>query len=108
MTRLALAVFTAALISTSALAQTTNQSGPLLPSNPNGSSSNSADENGVSPTGTPGAGPNGTVMDSTKSGDDGAYARQNSTPPGQPGTTGQGNNGGATNGPLPERRPTER
>ena len=100
MTRYALAVFTAALISTSALAQTVNQSGPPLPANPNASSSNSADENGVSPAGTPGAGPNGTVMDSTQSGDNGAYARQNSRPSGQPGTTGQSNGSPTGVGPT--------
>jgi hypothetical protein len=108
MTRLALAALTAALISTSALAQTANQSGPPLPANPNASSGTSSDENGISPTATPGAAPDGGIMDSTRSGDNGAYARRNS------GTTGQGNASGATNGsstngsPVPERHPTDK
>jgi hypothetical protein len=75
---LTLAAIIAVLACSSALAQTTNQSGAPLPQNPGGTTSGSSDENGISPLSTPGAGPSGSVMDSTKSGDDGAYARQNS------------------------------
>jgi hypothetical protein len=77
MKRLALAAVAAALICSSALAQTTNRSGPPLPQNPNGATSNSADDNGINPVATPGAGPSGAVIDSTRSGDNGAYAREN-------------------------------
>jgi hypothetical protein len=85
MARFALAVAAVALIATSAMAQNSNQSGPPLPQNPGGATSSSADENGIGGAATPGAGPNGAVMDSTRSGDDGAYARQNSNR-----TSGQG------------------
>jgi hypothetical protein len=87
MKTLALAAVAAALLCSSALAQTTNRSGPPLPQNPSGATSNSADDNGINPAATPGAGPSGAVMDSTRSGDDGGYARENSGR-----TSGQRNN----------------
>jgi hypothetical protein len=102
MTRFALAVFAAALMSSSAMAQTTNRSGPPLPQNPSGSTSSSTDENGIGPGATPGASPNGAVMDSTRSGDDGAYARQNSNR-----TTGERNNPNPNPGPTPDPRAKE-
>jgi hypothetical protein len=91
-----LAAIMGVLACSSALAQNTNQSGPPLPQNPGATTSGSSDENGISPLSTPGANPNGSVMDSTRSGDDGAYARQNSGS-----TTGQAKGPGQNSTPRP-------
>ena len=96
MTRFALVAFTAALISTSALAQTKTQSDPPLPVNPNTSNATSADDNGVSSSTMPGTAPNGAVRDTTQSGDNGADARQKAR------TTRQSNPGSSAPAPSPD------
>jgi hypothetical protein len=99
MTRFALVAFTAALISTSALAQTKTQSDPPLPVNPNTSNATSADDNGVSSSTMPGTAPNGAVRDTTQSGDNGADARQKAR------TTGQSNPGSSAPASAPSPDP---
>lgn len=82
MIRLTVAALTAALISSAAIAQEDRAN---LPRDPSAPSSSITDDSGTNPVATPGANPHGGTMDSTKSGDDGAYARENA------GTKPQGN-----------------
>jgi hypothetical protein len=95
MTRFALVAFTAALISTSALAQTKTPSDPPLPVNPNTSNATSSDDNGVGSSTMPGTAGNGAVRDTTQSGDNGADARRKA------GTTGQSSTGPSAASPDP-------